>query len=154
MPDPTVTLHLPCEHTQDELLCNLPWFLGQEGRPGVPQIILSAFSVDGCHACKPPVASPVKLDCWSVACLSWSKELSEASKCRPTVEVLVQTGMHFWSDCWAPTCASLCFPSWSCQNLDSVWKKVHPKTHDRCASRVPAANGHPFCRARLSLLKP
>jgi len=48
-PDSLVVLHMPGEHTQDELLLNLPQPRGQADRPVVLQVLLLALLVDGRH---------------------------------------------------------------------------------------------------------
>ena len=38
-----------CDLTQDDLLHNFPWHQGQADKPVVPQILLTALLVNGCH---------------------------------------------------------------------------------------------------------
>ena len=54
-PDPLVVLHMPSEHTQDELLHNLAWHQGQADRPEVHGFLLPALLVDGCYIGHPAV---------------------------------------------------------------------------------------------------
>jgi len=44
-PELLIVLHTPSEHTQDELLHNLPWHQGQADRPVVPGILFLALLV-------------------------------------------------------------------------------------------------------------
>ena len=64
-PDPLDVLHMPGEHTQDELFHNLPRHRGQADRPVDPRILLPALLVDECYSGYPPVTwdHPVSQDC-------------------------------------------------------------------------------------------